>query len=703
MIRMILKNKFKMNKATIRAIYWSSVLLFMVFVAFPLFFFFYSFNEEQVKQMLFEQFDNKSYHVTVTGEISPKLWHGLSFEVKGMEIATSTDIPLLQVKTLKCQLSWFDLALGRYRVKRMSLADVTLNEKNLNDYGINNLINSSQIDNSAFSNLKIFYVNNITSIADEDLYPIKNGNLSLYRDHGYTKFNLGLKLDESDTYVSVEGKFKGINDSILKFNDFGINVYNDQMKVKLKTDAIYKLDERELLLTNVKGDINYDGYTGNVLADQVVFNMQKAMANNLDITFNIGDVFANQNVELNVDQIVYDKYKKIYIQRIKTDYKLDIYNSKIRLVSNLENLDIESDQLISKKCHGHLEYDAPNFEKLKSDVDGVCLYQPEKKQYAFDLKGLLNQAPINLNLKINTLNNKPKITLKSNMDKLNLASINTKSSQTPFYYDDSPLPFSWLAAFDMDSELNVKKFTFDRVSLSNLHTEFSLESETLVLNNIDAEAYNGQLSGNARVEKIGDAYNIKLISKLNNLDLQNVFEDLFDVGAISGSSNIVTNISVDKARTYVDLHKLMNGYVSLEAIKGAFQGVDFNLFSDPKIGFVEKSTIFKQLRADFNFTRGISKNGRIVFYSPYVIANGNGLVDFVDNKLDYKLTIKSALPQNEANVQSIVIPVIVNGDLFNPKISIESIHFSDKSTVLRSESTKPRKSYKTKASGRRNR
>ena len=97
----------------------------------------------------------------------------------------------------------------------------------------------------------------------------------------------------------------------------------------------------------------------------------------------------------------------------------------------------------------------------------------------------------------------------------------------------------------------------------------------------------------------------------------------------------------------------------------------------------------------------MSKNGNITFYSPYVIANGNGTVDFVDTQLDYMLTIKSALPPNEQKISSVIIPVSAKGDLFNPQITIQNIHlFTGQQHILRENKVPARPAKKTKTSSK---
>ena len=146
-------NIFSLNKLKVRLLYWVSVILLMIFIVCPMFFFFYLFDEDQVKQMLYTQFDNNTYHVDVNGTIVPRFWHGLSIEVNDLVLATNDENQLLHIKSANCQLSWLDLVFAHYKIKRLALNDVDINEKNIKDYGINNLLTFSESGKSTFSSL----------------------------------------------------------------------------------------------------------------------------------------------------------------------------------------------------------------------------------------------------------------------------------------------------------------------------------------------------------------------------------------------------------------------------------------------------------------------------------------------------------------------------------------------------------------------
>jgi len=316
---------------------------------------------------------------------------------------------------------------------------------------------------------------------------------------------------------------------------------------------------------------------------------------------------------------------------------------------------------------------------LDASLSGVCEYIKANSLMNFNLHGILDHAPIKIDLQLLTSAAKPKLIVAGNIDNLDLSRVTVnKDKLLPFYYDDSDLPFAWLSLIDMNANLLIKHFALDRIVLNNVATDFSIANNQLTVKSLKADIYNGVLFAFGKIAKNGNAYDLDTHQTIKNLDLQTMFEDLFDVEAISGKANMQMNIFAKNVVSYNELHTKLNGAISIDANHGAFAGVDFNLFATPKPMDLttKKSTSFQGLNAKFQFVDGVSKNGSVNFYSPYVITNGLGSVDFVNTTLDYNLTIKSTLPQNTQKINSVIIPVRANGDLFNPQITIQNIHLS---------------------------
>jgi hypothetical protein len=686
------KKAFHLNKFRIRLLYWISVVFLMVFIACPMFFFFYLFNEDQVKQMLYTEFDNNNYHVEVNGAIIPRFWHGLSLEVNDLAVATNNNSELMHIKTANCQLSWVDLVFARYKIKRLDLNDVNINENNIRKYGLSNLLTIPDSGSSAFSRLDNVSIFGINSNDKNAPYPIKDGLFTIQHTSSGAVYKLGFEMGESTTFVTSTGVMDAISSDVIKFRNFKVNVYNTNMQMKFSADTSYHVLEKQLILDNSSGSLDVANHKGQFSIAKTIFSPDGANFNNLSLAFN--NLFTNQSVNFNLSNLSMPNYKSYSLGEGRISYLMNIQQNNIQLDSTLKQLKINATGIVSKDCRNKLNYERPDMadNKFNAVLSGVCQYDFKKYLFNVNASGVLNAAPLKLELSVDNKSDKPKILINGAVDNLDLSPFNVASSKLlPFYYDDSLLPFAWFSSLNIAGKLNIGHFSLDRIHLNDVNTEFKLQDDTLNIDKLHANIYDGSLFGSAKISKESNGYNISTKQTINNLDLKTMFQDLFDVGAISGKANLKIDAVTSHANSYVDLHKNLNGTITIDAKDGAFQGVDFNIFAASHSLNINKSTIFQKLNAQFNFIDGVSKLGNVVFYSPYLIASGSGVIDVVNTQLDYMLTIKSNLPPNKQEIKSVVIPVSAKGDLFDPQISIQNIHLSTGSNkVLRNHVPKSR-------------
>ncbi|MBP9742934.1 MAG: AsmA family protein [Burkholderiales bacterium] len=694
------KSFFKLTRMNIRIIYWLSVMLLMVFIVCPMFFFFYLFDEDQVKQMLYDQFDRNNYHVDIKGKIAPKFWHGLSFEVTDLHVSNKKDIELLRVKTANCQLSWLDLVIAHYKIRRMALNDVDIYEKNIINSGIDNLLNWSIIDKSSFNRLTSLSVFNINSIDRDAPYPIRNGLIQIDQSGGSAILKLGFKLINQDVFFMIHGTLNAISNNIIKIDDFKARIYNNKMQINLVGDTNYYVAEKQLALQDIYGRLNFNNFSGTINSHNANLSIAGANLSNIKLELNFNNAFANQKLDLEIDKAIALHYKELFIENLRLGYLIGIQKNKLSLASHLQQIKITNGEINSKTCNNILTYSSPNSKDdgFRALLSGVCKYDFGADLLDLDMVGSFNREPLKLMLKVNNSGEKPKVTIFSVVDSLDLSSLGiNKDKLIPLYYDSGRLPFNWLSSIDMDGNLVANHFRLDRINLKDVSATFNLRESALNISKLKANVYSGTLIGSTTIAKVESGYNITMVENIHDLNLKEMFEDLFNVEAISGLADLAINTSVHNADSYDDLHSYLNGKIIVNATHGAFQGVDFNLFTVPQLGVeANKSTIFDRLAAQFDFVDGVSKNGSVTFSSPYVIANGRGNIDFVNTLLNYVLTIKSALPSNAQKINSVIIPVVVKGDLFNPSISIQNIHLVTQ-PILREQSTEHRIAKKTRA------
>lgn len=671
------------HRQKVRFSYWFIVILLFIFVVLPIFFFFYLFNENQIKQMVVEEFDSNNYHVQVLGHVSPKFWHGLALDFQDVEVQTKSYAPLFKINNMSCQLSWIDLVFAHYKITRINLNGIDINENNLiKSSNIGNLFNFNQPHNNAFDRLAIVNVYDVNMIGESIPYAISDGSLQIKREGSAADFELGFKDESSGTYVLFRGVLDNLLTPILNFSNLQIMMYDGKdFQVKMSSHASYTIAKQQFKLIDVTGQTVWKNYKSNINIKNMILDKYGLNLKGINVATSYSNYFIQNNLLLSLDSLYLKNYKQLLIDNLQADYQLINGNNKLKILSNLSQIKYteSSDSIVANSCNNTVELSVPNLSanKVQGNLVGNCQYSFKKNLIILNLAGQLNQALLNLKLDIFN-QNIPYIVISGTFDNIDLSRVQvSKSKLLPLLYDNSNLPFKWLSLINMSANLKIKNFAFDRINLQNLITKFVINDGTLDVSRLEADVYGGRLIGSGKIQKVGDnAYNLQTKQIIRSVSLQNMFDDLFDVQAISGSANLTTDIKANNVSSYNDIHQNLTGKVILSAVNGAFKGVDLNLFVNPNVMDLthRKSTAFENLQASFDFDNGISRYGSITFSSKYVIANGAGVIDFDNSKINYGLSIKSALPQNEAKINSVLIPVVVAGDLFNPRVVIKNIH-----------------------------
>jgi uncharacterized protein involved in outer membrane biogenesis len=303
--------------------------------------------------------------------------------------------------------------------------------------------------------------------------------------------------------------------------------------------------------------------------------------------------------------------------------------------------------------------------------------------YSFDLNGQLNNSPLKLMLKFHKKADKPSAEIDAKLAMLDLSSFKFNNKRNPLMASLNQLPIGRMFTGNLKTKLAVDHLIVGEVPLNNLYLELNLLDKQLTVPHFTAKVYQGTINGNLKVSKLGDSYNIYTTQKMSNLSLKNMLSDYFDISVISGIADLDVSAEALGVKNYDEILKKITGAVVINAQQGAFQGVDFNLFVNPEsdnLISTTRKTIFNHMQANFKFKDGISNSGILEFSSPYVIANGAGQLNFVNNTLNYNLKIKSALPKNEQKISLVVIPVSISGELLNPKINIQNIRLIEGSS-----------------------
>ncbi|MBP7782009.1 MAG: AsmA family protein [Burkholderiales bacterium] len=673
----------RIPRHVVRLIGWSVFVIFFVTFCLPLLFFYYLFNAQQVKQMVISQFNNENYSVVIDGNVEPRSWHGLSLFISDLTVEDKQKHKVLHVNTANCQLSWLDLIVGNYRVRRVALNGLTFFQNNLEKSNYSNLLNYQTLTHSEFKNLTNFSISNLAIINGDGDYLIKDAGLRVINLETLPEFNLNLNLSNYVAKLSIQGQVSKIADDNLKIENLTISLANPTSSLELQSSGHYAYKTQELWLESARGIIHIPDYQGALAIDTALLSGYGLTLNNLSTTLNGFESNNARSFTINADKINTTNFMNYTAGNIVTKYEFTTAKRSLDVGLNLNQvkfnpaLDITTDS-----CKLEFKYRGLGEQTAVSSgtLNGQCGLNGAKSLMNFNLNGLINQSPIKLNLTYDYNYALPNINLDASVDNLDISKFMTSAQGNllPLYSDTSSLPFDWISLTNLVANLKFKQLNLSHVNLSNVNAKLEVKNQRLNLSQVQGQVYDGNFAGSMVMDKVAESYDVSFKSKINSVNLQKVFASIFNVSAISGQADLQIDTAAKGVQSYEDLHKKINGSIDLNVNNGGFSGIDFSLFLSPEnlAVFQTRSAVmtnFTNLKAKFDFTNGVSERSNLAFHSPLIMATGNGVINFANTSLDYSMIISSILPKNAQNVKSVSIPITVNGDLFAPKVSIQNM------------------------------
>lgn len=687
----------RIPRHVVRFIGWSVFVIFFVTFCLPLLFFYYLFNAEQVKQMVISQFNNENYSVIIDGNVEPRSWHGLSLFISDLTVEDKQKHKVLHVNTANCQLSWLDLIVGHYSIRRVALNGLTFFQNNLEKSNYSNLLNYQTLTHSEFKNLTNFSISNLAIINGDGDYLIKDAGLRVINLETLPEFNLSLNLSNYAAKLGVQGQISKIAEDNLKIENLTISLANSNSSIELQSSGHYAYKTQELWLESARGIIHIPDYQGALAIDTALLSGYGLTLNNLSTTLNGFESASTRNFTINADKINTTNFMNYTADNIATKYEFATAKRSLDVGLNLNQvkfnpaLDITTDS-----CKLEFKYRGLGAQTAVSSgkMNGQCGLNGVKSLMSFNLNGLINQSPIKLDFTYDFNYALPNINLYATVDSLDVSKFMTSAQGNllPLYSDTSSLPFDWISLTNLTANLKFKQLNLSHVNLSNVNAKLEVKNQRLNLSQVQGQVYDGDFAGSMLLDKVGESYNVSFKNKISSVNLQKFFASIFNVSAISGQADLQIDTSAQGVKSYEDLHKKINGSIDLNVNNGGFSGIDFSLFLSPEnlAVFQTRSAVmtnFTNLKAKFNFTNGVSERSNLAFHSPLIMATGNGVINFANTSLDYNMIISSILPQNAQNVKSVSIPITVNGDLFAPKVSIQNM-------TLNTNKISPRKNHK---------
>jgi len=342
---------------------------------------------------------------------------------------------------------------------------------------------------------------------------------------------------------------------------------------------------------------------------------------------------------------------------------------------------------------GNLDVSSPDLRKLAqwagSEIGGQAGLKQFSARAGVDLGGQtvkLNKATVAMdgmnaqgNVVLTLAGNRPRITANLGLDRLNTNIYTGKKSSsdsgTPQAdWNDTPIDFSSLNSLDAKLRLRTGGIVYGDVTFGETLLDIDMASGKLSANLKKITAYGStatgslNLDGSTRVPKLTGQF------QTNGLNGQALLKDFAGTSRFEGTLATTLNLAAT-GRSQRELVSTLAGTAQFRLTDGMIRGIDMAQMvtgvQSAVLGGWNKndnaSTKFSSLSASFKFTDGIGKNDDLSLVGPQVRVTGQGTVDLLRKRLNYKVA-PSAASAPGGEFTGLVVPVIVNGPWANPKI-----------------------------------
>lgn len=251
------------------------------------------------------------------------------------------------------------------------------------------------------------------------------------------------------------------------------------------------------------------------------------------------------------------------------------------------------------------------------------------------------------------------------------------------------IPVELLRSFDMAGTVQAGKLIASKLLLENANVAINLTRGLLKLDPVKAQIYGGQYNGHISIDASSRQGKLPLIStneSLLNVQIGPVLKAVTGSDTLLGQGNISARLTA-RGQELPALRSSLNGELAVSLTDGALNGINvahelrkaYALYKGqpaPAKDDVQK-TDFSELSATGQVVNGVINNRDLTMKSPLLRINGEGKIDLVRERINYKLNTavvgslggQGGLELKE--LKGVTIPIAIEGKLHDPSFSLD--------------------------------
>ncbi len=248
---------------------------------------------------------------------------------------------------------------------------------------------------------------------------------------------------------------------------------------------------------------------------------------------------------------------------------------------------------------------------------------------------------------------------------------------------DFELPLEPLRDLNLQGKLRLGKLKISGLHAADILLAVKANQGQLALDPLSTTLYGGKLNTGLTLDARQEQAKIGLKTRLSGLQAGSLLKDLAGEDYISGKTDIDLDVRAQGA-TFLQLRKTMNGKAAFSFQDGAVKGINlgqmlrkgYAALTNQKLPKEDEpvKTDFSELGGTFSIVNGMVTNKDLSAKAPALRIQGEGTVDLVTEKIDYRIstsvvgTVAGQGGQNLDELKGLTIPVRITGTFANPKI-----------------------------------
>jgi AsmA protein len=253
------------------------------------------------------------------------------------------------------------------------------------------------------------------------------------------------------------------------------------------------------------------------------------------------------------------------------------------------------------------------------------------------------------------------------------------------------LPLDTIRTLNMNGSVNIGQLKINNIQAKKVQLTLKANNGVLETKQTIGALLGGNYSSSVGINAAGKTPKLKYSSKLSNIKLQALMQQLSGEDRLSGVGNFNSNLTAS-GNSINAIKRTLNGKLNFNLLKGAVKGI--NLASElrkAKALLAGKSapkekgpvqTDFSQIKGSGVITNGVLRNEDLQAFSPFLRVTGSGMVNLVKERLDYTAKIfvvetskgqggHSLAGLEELERKKIGVPVRFTGPLASPKWKVK--------------------------------